>query len=75
VSRHISIWPFDSYFENYHCISLRLAHCMTAVYFMFVMFVRRLTVSAPDMVCVLTALDGEAAERLCNIPTSKINCS
>jgi hypothetical protein len=47
----------------------------TAAYCMFVMFVRRQTVSAPDTVCVLTALDGEAAATLCRNPTRKVNCS
>jgi hypothetical protein len=40
-----------------------------------VMFVRRQTVSAPDTVCVLTALDAEAAAALFKIPSRKFNSS
>jgi len=55
-------------------VSDLLAAC-TAAYCMFVMFVRRQTTSAPDTVCVLTALDGEAAATLCKNPTRKVNSS
>lgn len=67
--------PLTTAFSNIIAFVSGLLMACTAAYCMFVMFVRRQTISAPDTVCVLTALDGEAAATLWENPTRKVNSS